>query len=172
MSVSRTHVIVVMGVAGAGKTTVGTALAAALGVPFHDADDFHLPAAVARMRDGQPLTDEDRAPWLARLAALIARLDREGSGGVLACSALKARYRDVLTSEVTAGRVIFVHLDVLREIAAARLAGRPGHYMPASLVDSQFAALEPPAESITLDGTASVEENVAAAVAALHQTPQ
>jgi gluconokinase len=169
VSGDRARVIVVMGVAGAGKTTVGAALAAALGVPFYDADDFHEPAAIARMRQAQALTDEDRAPWLARLGALIARLDRENTGGVLACSALKARYRDVLTSGVAAGRVIFVHLDVPREIATARLVGRPEHYMPASLVDSQFSGLEPPAEAITLDGTAPVEENVAAVVAALRR---
>jgi gluconokinase len=123
-------VIVVMGVAGAGKTTVGRALAASLGRAFHDADDFHPAANVARMRAGIALTDADRAPWLDALRALVARCLTDGTPAVLACSALREAYRSAL---VPVG-------------AERRLAARANHYMPASLLDSQFATLEAPTE--------------------------
>jgi gluconokinase len=149
-----------MGVAGAGKTVVGRALAAAVGIPFHDADDFHSAEAVAMMRSGHPLTDSDRAPWLERLATMLGQIDAAGSNAVLACSALKERYRSVLRAPVAPGRIVFVHLQVSRETAEARLRGRHSHYMPPALVDSQFETLEPPVDAIQVDGSAPVADIV------------
>ncbi len=139
-------VIVVMGPAGAGKTTVGVALAAALGWPFHDGDDYHPPANVARMHAGLPLGDAERAPWLAALGALVARCVAGGASIVLACSALKREYRRVLVPEgAAAGAVRFVYLHAAPAVLAARLAARPGHFFAPALLDSQLAALEEPA---------------------------
>jgi carbohydrate kinase (thermoresistant glucokinase family) len=152
-------IVVVMGVCGCGKTTVGEALAAATGWPFFDADGFHPPANVAKMAAGIPLTDLDRAPWLDRLAAEMGAIERAGGSAVLACSALKAAYRDRLA---IAGDVRFVHLKGDRATIASRVAARTGHYMPAALVDSQFAALEPPADAIDIDVVLPVAEQVAA----------
>jgi gluconokinase len=152
-----------MGVTGAGKTTVGRALAAALGWAFFDADDFHPPANVDRMRRGVPLTDEDRAPWLAALRALLARRLAEGAPMVLACSALKQRYREALVPpDAPAGAVRFVHLDAARTLVARRLEQRRDHFMPATLVDSQLAALEEPeeGEALRLDAAQPVEASV------------
>jgi gluconokinase len=156
--------IVVMGVSGAGKTTVGRALADALGAAFLDADDFHPPANVAKMRAGQPLDDHDRAPWLARLHDELAARGAGGQSVVLACSALKQRYREALGRGMD---VRFVHLAGSRETIAARLAARSGHYMPAALLDSQFAALEAPADGITVDIADAPEAIVAHVLAAL-----
>jgi carbohydrate kinase (thermoresistant glucokinase family) len=152
-------IVVVMGVCGCGKTTVGEALAAATGWPFFDADGFHPPANVAKMAAGIPLTDLDRAPWLDRLAAEMGAIERAGGSAVLACSALKAAYRDRLA---VAGDVRFVHLRGDRATIASRVAARTGHYMPAALVYSQFAALEPPADAIDIDVVLPVAEQVAA----------
>lgn len=140
--------IVVMGVSGAGKTTVGRVLAASLGAAFLDADDFHPAENVAKMRAGKPLDDADRAPWLGRLHD---ELDRRGAGGesvVLACSALKQSYRETLSRGLD---VRYVHLTGSRETIASRLATRSGHYMPPALLDSQLAALEPPPDAIVVD---------------------
>jgi gluconokinase len=131
-------VIVVMGVSGAGKTTVGTALADALGVEYAEADKFHPPANIAKMSSGTPLTDEDRWPWLDSIADWIAA--HEKSGGVVTSSALKRRYRDVLRG---GGDTWFLHLNGDRDLIADRLKQRTGHFMPASLLDSQLADLEP-----------------------------
>jgi gluconokinase len=131
-------VIVVMGVSGAGKTTVGTALAEALGVEYAEADKFHPPANIAKMSSGTPLTDEDRWPWLDSIADWIAA--HEKSGGVVTSSALKRRYRDVLRG---GGDTWFLHLNGDRDLIADRLKQRTGHFMPASLLDSQLADLEP-----------------------------
>lgn len=153
--------IVVMGVAGAGKTTVGRALAAALGRAFHDADDFHPPANVERMRRGIPLTDADRAPWLAALRELIAASRARGEAMVLACSALRAAYRVALVPPgAPADAVHFVHLEVPPALAERRLAERPGHFMPPSLVTSQFATLEPPDDALRVDAAREVEKLV------------
>jgi gluconokinase len=151
-------IVVVMGVCGCGKTTVGKALAAALGWRFFDADDFHPPANIEKMAAGIPLTDTDRWPWLDRLAAEMGAIERAGGHAVLACSALRQAYRDRLA---VAGDVRFVHLRGDRATIAARVAARPGHYMPATLVDSQFAALELPAEAIDVDITLPVADQVA-----------
>ncbi|MBW1599862.1 gluconokinase [Streptomyces sp. JJ38] len=128
-----------MGVSGSGKTTVGTLLARRLGLPYAEGDAFHPPGNVAKMAAGTPLTDEDRVPWLEAVAEWLA--ERSGTGGVVACSALRRRYRDRLRA--AAPGVFFVHLDAPREVIARRLAERRGHVMPPSLLRSQFAALEP-----------------------------
>ena len=131
-------VIVVMGVSGSGKTTVGTALAEALGVEYAEADAFHPQANIEKMSSGVPLTDEDRAPWLEAIATWIR--EHQATGGVVTSSALKRRYRDVLRS---GGDVWFAHLDGDRETLAERMKTRSGHFMPVSLLDSQLADLEP-----------------------------
>ena len=148
-------VVVVMGVAGAGKTTVGRPLASELSLPFFDADDFHSERNREKMAAGIALTEEDRRPWLLELARNIAVWEAEG-GAVLACSALRRRHREIL-GDAAPGHVVFVFLDADPEVIHARLARRRGHYMPASLIDSQLEALERPApeEAITIraDGT-------------------
>lgn len=130
--------VVVMGVSGSGKSTVGAALAGRMGVPFEDADDLHPSANVAKMARGEPLDDDDRWPWLE----LIGRwLVNHADGGVIACSALKRKYRDQLRRH--SDNVEFLLLEGSREVIEQRQAARPGHFMPASLMTSQFAALEP-----------------------------
>ncbi len=130
-----------MGVSGSGKTTVGQLLAGRLGWPYAEADAFHPDANVAKMAAGQPLTDEDRAPWLTAIAAWIdERIARRGPG-VVTCSALKRAYRDVLRRP----EVAFVYLEGSQDLIARRLAARQGHFFKAELLASQFAALEPPA---------------------------
>jgi gluconokinase len=135
----RPPLITVMGVTGSGKTTIGAALAQRLHVPFEDADDLHPPANVAKMSAGIPLDDLDRRPWLETVGAWLA--DHNATGGVISCSALRRSYRDILRE--AAPRQLFVHLAGTAEVVARRVAGRPGHFMPASLVESQFATLEP-----------------------------
>jgi gluconokinase len=147
-------IVVVMGVSGAGKTTVGHALAVALGWPFVEADELHPPANIAKMSRGEPLDDADRAPWLEAVAARMRTLE----DGVVACSALRARYREVLAVRPD---VRFVMLEVPPAVLAERLAQRRGHYMPASLLPSQLATLEPPADAIAVDATQPVDEVVA-----------
>lgn len=153
------QILVVMGVAGSGKSTVGELLARELGWRFADADAFHPPANVAKMSAGTPLTDADRAPWLAALAAMLRESLARGERVVLACSALKARYRDVLAFAPEATR--FVHLTGAPEVIAARIAARPGHFMKPEMLASQLAALEPPADALVLDVRATPESLVA-----------
>lgn len=135
-------VLVVMGVSGSGKTTIAALLAGRLGWAFEDGDDLHPPANVAKMHAGVPLTDEDRRPWLAAVAAWIDATRAAGGHGVVACSALKRRYREVLTGGRPDVRLVYLRGD--RELIARRLRARQGHFMPASLLDSQLAALEEP----------------------------
>lgn len=135
--------VVVMGVSGAGKTTVGSLLARRLGVPFKEGDDLHPPANVEKMRGGVALDDGDRAPWLAAIAAWIDDRRGAGSGGVIACSALKRRYRDALALHRPS--IVFVYLKGLPAILATRIGERRGHFMPLSLLGSQLADLEEPA---------------------------
>lgn len=135
----RPPLIVVMGVSGSGKSTVGAALAQRLEVPFADADDFHPAANVAKMAAGRALGDDDRWPWLARTGEWLT--EHHATGGVLSCSALKRSYRDVLRGY--AHDIEFVHLQGAPEVIMGRQTGRPGHFMPPSLLSSQFAALEP-----------------------------
>lgn len=127
-----------MGVSGSGKSTVAEALARRLGVPFADADAFHPHANIATMTAGTPLTDDDRYPWLDAVGHWLAR---HNDGGVMSCSALKRRYRDQLRSQCP--RVKFLHLRGSPELIARRQAGRTDHFMPPSLLQSQFDALEP-----------------------------
>lgn len=134
--------VVVMGVSGCGKTTLGEALARELGMPFVEGDAFHPPANVAKMAAGQPLDDSDRAGWLEALAGRLAVGRERGEPVVLACSALKRRYRDVLRSGDPDLRLVF--LSGQRDLIAARMRARSGHFMPPSLLESQFLALEAP----------------------------
>ena len=134
-------VIVVMGVSGCGKSTVGRVLAERLGWAFQEGDDLHPAANVAKMRAGVSLTDEDRWPWLDRVAAWIEGRLAAGESGVVACSALKRTYRERLARH---GGVVFVYLEVDRQTLERRLAGRRGHYMPAALLASQLETLEEP----------------------------
>jgi gluconokinase len=135
--------VLVMGVSGCGKSTVGGLLAQLGGWPFLDADTLHTPASVAKMRSGFPLTDEDRRPWLEGVAGWIGAHATTGAGGVVACSALKRAYRDVLRRDDAGLRIVF--LTGPRELLVQRLADRDGHFFPESLLDSQLDALEPPA---------------------------
>lgn len=154
-------VAVFMGVSGSGKSTLGAAVAAELGWSFYDGDDFHPAANVAKMAAGIPLTDADRRPWLARLHDLIADHLAQGEPAVVACSALKKSYRDQLRAGNE--RLVFVYLRGDRERIARRLAKRRGHYMPADLLDSQFADLEAPGpdEALIVDIDATVGQVVA-----------
>jgi gluconokinase len=134
-------VVVVMGIAGSGKSTVGQRLAVRLGWDFLDADELHPPHNVAKMAAGEPLTDTDRLPWLAAVAELIALRLADRRPAVVACSALKRAYRE----RIRAPGVAFVYLAVPSAVAEARVASRPAHFMPPSLVASQVEDLEPPA---------------------------
>lgn len=161
-------IVVVMGVAGCGKTTLARALCERLGWTLCDADDLHPPANVAAMRAGRPLTDADRAPWLDAIAALHADWQAAGISGATACSALRAAYRARLRANGPAFRLVY--LDTDPDLARRRVGNRPGHYFPTSLVDSQFAALEPPGpeeDPIRLDAGADLSVNVEAVVRAL-----
>ncbi|WP_437318821.1 gluconokinase [Sorangium sp. So ce385] len=154
-------IVVVMGVSGAGKTTVGVRLARDLGWEFLDADDLHPAANVEKMRSGKPLDDRDRAPWLAALAARIRQLLDAGRDAVIACSALKAAYRAQLL--VDPARMRLVHLTGDPALIAARLAARTDHFMPPGLLATQLAALEPPEDALRVDIDGTPEE-IAAAV--------
>ena len=157
-------IVVVMGVSGSGKSTTGEALARTLGWPFVEGDDLHPPENVAKMAAGMPLTDDDRWPWLDRIVDELRSLSKTRPDIVIACSALKQCYRDRLAP---AGDVRFVHLHGDRETIAARLAVRHHRYMPAMLLDSQFATLEPPTDAIVVDIREDVETQVRKIVAAL-----
>jgi gluconokinase len=157
----RDPVVVVMGPAGSGKSTLGFALAERMAWPFVEGDTLHPPANVAAMRAGIPLTDEDRWPWLERVATQIRSWSASGSGGVITCSALKRSYRERLAGD--AGHTVFVFPSAPPDVLAARLAARTGHYMPPSLLTSQLAALEEPlAEEhvIAVNGTRPVADTV------------
>lgn len=164
--------LVVMGVAGCGKSSVGKAIASATGGSFVEGDQFHSPANIGKMRACMPLDDADRADWLVRLAAELSDHVTRGQWPVLACSALKRHYRDVLRKAIPG--LGFVFLDLDREQARLRVAMRTEHFMPAGLIDSQFASLESPAgEEATLitDATRPVDDIVSAAIAWLHDPP-
>ena len=156
-----TPVVVVMGVSGCGKTAVGSRLAQDIGARFVDADDLHPSANIEKMRAGIALDDADRAPWLALLNARLREAAAAGEAMVMACSALRQRYRDTLCAGVPGLR--FVHLTGSRELIAARLAARQHRYMPASLLESQLAALEPPADAVLVEVAGPLEDVVAAA---------
>ncbi|MEU6369753.1 gluconokinase [Streptomyces sp. NPDC046931] len=160
------HVVVVMGVAGTGKTTVGPLLAARLGVPYAEGDDFHPPANITKMSAGVPLTDEDRWPWLDAIGTWAQ--GRAGLGGVVSSSALKRAYRDRLRA--SAPGIVFVHLTGDRKLIEDRMAHRQGHFMPTGLLDSQFATLqqlEPDEAGVAVDVSGSPEKITARAMDAL-----
>ncbi|MFE0253551.1 gluconokinase [Streptomyces sp. NPDC059010] len=164
------HVVVVMGVAGTGKTTIGPLLAARLGVPYAEGDDFHPQANIAKMSAGTPLDDADRWPWLDAIGAWAD--GRAGLGGVVSCSALKRSYRDRLRA--TAPGVVFVHLTGDRALVEDRMSHRQGHFMPTALLDSQFATLQPlqPDEAgVAVDVAGGPEEITERAVEALNALP-
>jgi gluconokinase len=146
-------ILIIMGVTGVGKTTVGQLLAEKTGWQLYDADDYHSPANVEKMRSGIPLTDDDRWPWLDRLNALLRAADGGAESAILACSALKQRYRDRLQHGLNSVR--WVHLNGDIELIRSRLTQRRGHYMNPALLQSQFDALEPPGDAIVVDVTDS-----------------
>jgi gluconokinase len=156
-------VVLVMGVSGAGKTTIGRLLAERLGVPFIEGDDYHPAANVAKMASGVPLEDEDRWPWLDALNTLLRREKR----AVLACSALKAAYRARLLEGIDGARIVHLHGDP--SLIAERLKARKHRYMPASLLDSQLAILEAPRQAIACDISHEPESCVERIVHHLHQ---
>jgi carbohydrate kinase (thermoresistant glucokinase family) len=149
-------ILVVMGVSGSGKTTIGERLAARLGWPYQEGDALHPPANVAKMHSGTPLDDADRWPWLQTIAARIDEWRARGSPGVVTCSALKRRYRDVLIGDRPDVRLVY--LKGSKDEIGSRLTGRQGHFMPAKLLQSQFDALEEPGPderpvTVSVDGT-------------------
>ena len=147
--------IIIMGVSGSGKSTLASLVSQQLGCRFFEGDSFHSAANVAKMREGVPLTDVDRWPWLDQLGGAIGNAVRDQGLAVAACSALKRAYRDRLRAAIGAP-TRFILLEVGRQELVRRLDGRPAHYMPASLIDSQLAILEPPGAdecSITIDST-------------------
>jgi gluconokinase len=146
-------IILIMGVAGSGKTTVGRQLATELGWPYHEADDFHSAANKAKMGRGEPLDDTDRAPWLAAIRAAMDACVADSRSAVFTCSALKENYRRVLTAGRPEVRLVFLTGD--RALLEARLAARPGHYMKAGMLDSQLAILERPGDALTLEVNAT-----------------
>ena len=141
-------IVVLMGVSGSGKTTIGTLLAERMGTLFADADDYHPAANKAKMASGQPLNDDDRQPWLEILNKMMRGWFESGKGGVLACSALKEKYRATLASGMPEGAVHFVLLDGSKEMIAKRLAARKHEFMNAKLLESQFATLETPKDAV------------------------
>lgn len=142
-------IVLVMGVCGSGKSTIGRLLADALGARFVEGDDFHSPENVAKMQRGEPLDDDDRAEWLKALADELAVAARSGEAVVLACSALKHRYRQLLRERCPTLRVVCLHGPA--SVIAARLEARPGHFMPPSLLQSQLGALELPSDALIVD---------------------
>ncbi|MEU1851566.1 gluconokinase [Streptomyces sp. NPDC019990] len=168
---NTSHVVVVMGVAGTGKTTIGTLLAARLGVPYAEGDDFHPQASITKMSAGTPLTDEDRHPWLDAIGAWAH--GRAGLGGVVSCSALKRSYRDRLRA--AAPGVVFLHLAGDRVLIEDRMSHRQGHFMPTALLDSQFATLQPlqaDEAGVAVDVSGSPEEIARRAALALRDLPE
>ena len=160
-----TRRLVIMGVSGCGKSSVGAGLATRLGLNYRDGDDLHPPENVAKMRAGMPLTDADRWPWLDRVGQVFLA----NAPVIVGCSALKRAYRDRIRT-AAGGPVTFVNLAGSQEVIAARMALRQGHYMPLSLLDSQFAALEPPAAEEAI--TVSIDQPLEALVAdILRQLP-
>ena len=163
--VSTSPLLVAMGVSGSGKSVVGAALAQRLRIPFADADDFHPPANIAKMTAGLALDDDDRRPWLESIGRWLAQHE---DGAVITCSALKRSYRDQLRRHVA--ELEFVHLHGDRAVIAERQATRPGHFMPASLIDSQFATLEPlesDEAGVVVDISPAIDQIVEAAVRGL-----
>jgi gluconokinase len=159
-----------MGVSGSGKSAIGTALEKELGFEFIEGDDHHLPENIEKMAAGIPLTDEDRGPWLRMLADLVAARHARDKATVLACSALRRTYRDVLRAAIPPDESFVIELDADRDTLSARMESRRGHYMPVSLLESQLATLEPlqPDEAgVRVDATRPVDVVVATALAGI-----
>ncbi len=154
----KTRFFIVMGVSGCGKSSVGKALAEQLGWDFYDADDFHPPENVAKMANGIPLDDSDRAPWLASLHELISSSLRTDHSGVLACSALKERYRQQLAGGQEAVKIVYLKGSF--DLIWSRMQKRTDHYMKPHMLRSQFEALEEPTDALTMDISMSVDDIV------------
>lgn len=158
-------IVIVMGVSGSGKSTIGAALAKRLQIPFVEGDSFHPAENVAKMASGHPLNDEDRQPWLEKLAKVLAEAE-QADGCVLACSALKQQYRDTLEGGLSA-KPIIIYLDGSKQLLLERLKRREGHFFPVDLLDSQLSTLEIPSDAIQLDLKKSVDELVDKAQASI-----
>jgi len=150
--------LILMGVSGCGKTTTGKALAEKLGWDFYDADDFHPHDNIAKMARGIPLNDDDRAPWLTSLNALISSCLKENRPGVLACSALKERYRQLLLADNYGAQIVFLKGNY--DLIWSRMTARPGHYMKSEMLKSQFDALDEPTDGLVVDAALPVENIV------------
>ena len=162
--------VVLMGVTASGKTTIGTRLAALEHWEYAEGDDYHSEANKAKMHAGIPLTDADRAPWLAALHQVLLGWYRSGTSGVLACSALRQAYRDELSAGIPGAALRFVLLEVPREVLEHRMAERKGHYMSPALLDSQIATLEMPRDAIRVAGDRPPDEVVEEIMTALRTT--
>lgn len=161
-------IVIVMGVSGSGKSYFAGKLAEATGWSFAEGDDYHSEANKAKMHAGTPLTDVDRAPWLAALHNILLGWRQLGCSGILTCSALKATYREQLTGDIPEAR--FIWLDPPRAVLEERLTHRPGHFMPATLLDSQLATLEFPADALRLDGTQPIVQEIQTVLAWLNDS--
>jgi carbohydrate kinase (thermoresistant glucokinase family) len=164
----RAVVVVMMGVSGSGKTTLGEALAQRLDWRFQEGDDLHPAANIEKMKSGRPLTDADRAPWLARVAAWIDGQLAAGRSGVITCSALKRAYRDRIVGDRPSVRLVYLQGE--RDLLRRRIEARKGHFMPPGLLDSQFADLEPPApeeRAIVIEVARPIAQNLDRIIAAL-----
>jgi gluconokinase len=160
-------ILILMGVTGSGKTTIGTRLAALERWEYAEGDDYHSEANKAKMHAGIPLTDADRAPWLATLHEVLLGWHRSGTSGVLACSALRQAYRDELSDGIPSAELRFVLLEVPKDVLQARMAQRKGHYMSPALLDSQIATLETPRDAIRVAGDLPPDQVVQEIVAAI-----
>jgi carbohydrate kinase (thermoresistant glucokinase family) len=155
---SKSLIIFIMGVSGSGKTTIGKLLSEKIGIPFFDADDFHSQVNKQKMRTGQPLTDEDRKDWLERMNE-IAKVELTKNGAIIACSALKEKYRQVLSQGIVAP-IFWIFLRGDYDLIARRMKARPDHYMPVSLLTSQFEILEVPENVMAIDSSERPENIV------------
>jgi len=160
------NIIYIMGVSGSGKTTIGKLLSEKISIPFFDADEFHSTANKEKMKTGKPLTDEDRSGWLITLNQL-AREQQEKQGAIIACSALKEKYRKILSAGIAAP-VIWVFLQGNYELILERMKTRTGHFMPPEMLSSQFETLETPSKAITVDVAGSPEKIVATVISKIH----